>query len=60
MHSKENHKQKEKITHRKRKIFANEVTDEGLISKNIKTAHALQYTNKQTNKPSQKMGKRSE
>ena len=38
------------------KIFANEATDKGLISKNIPTAHADQYPkNKQ---PNQKMGKR--
>ena len=30
------------------KIFANEVTDKGLISKIYKTAHAAQYQKKQT------------
>ena len=30
------------------KIFANEVTDKGLISKIIQTAHAAQYQNTQT------------
>ena len=30
------------------KIFANEVTDKGLISKIIQTAHAAQYQNTQS------------
>ena len=39
------------------KIFANDATDMGLISKNIQTAHTAQYQkNKQ---PNQKMGRRS-
>ena len=38
------------------KIFANEATDKGLISKNIQAAHAAQYQkNKQ---PNPKMGRR--
>ena len=38
------------------KIFANEATDKGLISKNIQAAHAAQYhKNKQ---PNPKMGGR--
>ena len=33
LHSKGNHKQNKKTTHRWEKIFANEVTNKGLVSK---------------------------
>ena len=49
MHSKGNHKQNEKTTTEWEKIFANNATNKGLISK---TAHAAQYQKKQ---PYQKM-----
>ena len=38
------------------KIFANEATDKGLISKNIQAAHAAQYDKKK--QPDPKMGRR--
>ena len=42
LHSKGNHKHDSKTTLRWEKIFANEATDKGLISK-YTTAHAAQY-----------------
>ena len=38
------------------KIFANDVTNKGLISKNLETTHSAQYEKKQT--PNQKMDRR--
>ena len=46
MHSKENTKTKRQHTEWE-KIFANDVTDKGLI-KNIKTVHMTQYKKNQT------------
>ena len=54
LHSKGNHKQNKKTTYEK--IFANEATDKGLISKNIQAAHAAQYDKKK--QPDPKMGRR--
>ena len=57
MQSKGNHKQNEKTTHRMEKIFANEATDKGLISKISQTPPAAQYQkNKQAH---EKMGRSS-
>ena len=39
------------------KIFANDVTDQGLIYKNIQTAYTDQYIKKK-NQSNQKMGRR--
>ena len=47
MHSKGNHKQRKPTEWEK--IFANEVTDKGFISKIYKTAHAAQYQKKPNN-----------
>ena len=57
LHSKGNHKQDEKTTTEWEKIFANEATDKGLISKIDKQ---LTQLNIKENKkqPNQKMGRR--
>ena len=49
LHSKGNHKQNEKTTHRMEKIFVNDVSNKGLISKVYKQVMQLYVkTNKQT------------
>lgn len=50
LHNKGNHKQKEKIIHRMEKILANEVTNEGLISKIYKYLLQLNIKNKKQQK----------
>ena len=57
MHRKGNNKQNEKTTHRPEKIFANDVTDKGLLSKIYKQFITLNSI--KTNK-SLKMGRRPE
>ena len=54
MHSKENHQQNEKKTYKMEKIFANVITDKGLVSKIYKQLIQLYEKNKQLNL---KMGK---
>ena len=52
MHSKENHNQNEKTTHRREEIFANEVTNKELISKIYK--QLMQLTIKKNKQLKQK------
>ena len=57
MHSKGNHKQNEKTTHRMGENICKQIDQQGINLQKIQTAHAAQYQkNKQ---PNQKMGKRS-
>ena len=60
MHSKGNHKQNEKTTHRMGENFANESTDKGLSSKIYKhPPQTAQYQKKKNKQPHPKMGRRS-
>ena len=57
MHSKGNHKQDEKITHRMGENICKWSNGQRINLQNIQTAHAAQY---QKNKPpNEKMGRRS-
>ena len=56
LYSKGNHKQNGKTTYKMEKIFANDVTDKGLLSKIYK--HLKLLNNKKPKQLSQKMGKR--
>ena len=56
MHSKENHKQTEKIIHRVGKNICKQCNWQGVNLQNIQTAHEAQYEKKNSN---QKLGRRS-
>ena len=59
MHNKENLKKLKHNPQNERKIFVNEATDKGLISKIYKQLPAAQLKKKTKKQPNQKMGRRS-
>ena len=60
MHNEGNHKQTKRQVTEREKIFANEVTDKGFLSKIYKQLVQLyvKQTNKKKQQPNQKMGRR--
>ena len=57
LHSKGNHKQNKKTTHRMRENICKQSNWQGIKLWNIQTVHAAQY--QKNKKPNQKMGRRS-
>ena len=55
LHSKGNHKQNEKTTHRMGEDICKPGDRQGISLQNLQTAHTAQYQSKQ---PNQKMGRR--
>ena len=56
MHSKGNHKQNEKTTHRMGENIHKQCDWQGIILQNLQTAHAAQYL--KNKEPNQKIGRR--